>query len=91
MDAFFSKLSPGGCLALKALATQGRELRLEEIRALANLGTVRDASLMLLKCGRIAKKYGLDWGAIVSFRIVGARKERTSVYKAGPLLLGEAA
>lgn len=83
---FVAALAENERNALGALATAGRELRLEQLAEAAGLPTTGDASAMLGHMKRAAQDHGLEWFRILSFRIAGARRQRTSFYTPGPLL-----
>lgn len=76
--------------AIRALAmANGSEVSFETIAAAAGIASNREVSILLGACARAAKRAGLEWSDVAQFRIQGARHERRSLYRAGPLLRGE--
>lgn len=83
---FLDSLRENERLVLGALATCAGELTLDQLREAADLSSTGEASVMIGRLKRLALDYDLDWSKLLTFRIVGTRKERTSIYRAGPLL-----
>jgi hypothetical protein len=92
LGAFYESLTDEQKAAVRTIAlARGRDVSLEQVRVATGEGTRREASLLIGACRRVAERYGLDWSDIATFRIQGARHERTSIYQAGPMLRGEGA
>lgn len=86
LRAFVGALAENERAALGLLATCGGELTLDELRGAAELSSTAEASTMISRLKRIAFEHVVDWSKLVSFRIAGARRDRTSIYSPGPLL-----
>jgi hypothetical protein len=74
---------------IRAIATTKGEVDLDTLATVAGLDK-RPTSILIAACRTKAKTAGLDWNEMTSHRIAGAREARTSFYKPGPVLLGEA-
>ncbi len=73
-------------LAMGLLATTDGEVSLEQLSAAAGFHDRRAGSLMMARWKRLVEGFELPWESFLSFRVVGTRKDRKSLYLAGPLL-----
>jgi hypothetical protein len=85
-DPFFEALPKNERAALALLATSDGEVTLEQLSRAAGFREKRAASLMMLRWKRLAEECEMIWSQLLSFRVTGTRKERVSLYKAGPNL-----
>jgi len=90
LGRYFAGLKVNEQAVVRAIATARGEVDLDTLATVAGLEK-RATSILLAACRTKAKSAGLDWDQITSHRIAGAREQRTSFYKPGPLLRGEAA
>jgi hypothetical protein len=87
---FMESLKSQQRAAIRVIASARPDIGLKAICQAIGLDSTREASILLSACARMAKRAGLNWSDVVEFRISGTRENRTSIYKAGPLLRGEA-
>jgi hypothetical protein len=85
-EPFFEALPKNERAALALLATSDGEVTLEQLSRAAGFREKRAASLMMLRWKRLAEECEMIWSQLLSFRVTGTRKERVSLYKAGPNL-----
>ena len=71
-------------LAMGLLATTDGEVSLEQLCAAAGFHDRRAGSLMMARWRRLVEGFELAWETFLSFRVVGTRKDRKSLYLAGP-------
>lgn len=83
-------MNPNQKTAIRLIATAQGEISIGSLRAHLGFRDTRLVTVLLGGCHRFANLLELDWKKLVVTRIEGARVLRTSYYKAGPLLRGEA-
>lgn len=88
LEEFCRRLTRQQFEVLRLIATAAGEVSIHRLRELMGLSHNREVSLLITSSKRIARDCGLEWSSIAQFRIQGTQHQRTSLYRAGPLLRG---